>query len=759
VDEYADVIRSYIERADGRPDVIASLAEEDIAAAVRRAQELMAPWDALDVLTWLRLGNLPMGEDYQESTHEGLLAIVELAGVILLERSGPQAVSTDIETAGTDEMPAHPGAVAQLIRDVTNELRQAIHAASVLFWARSEDWSPETFVRWRTVEREVMLRNPGYPHIQIEHLRQLFSRPVPRQLVVDSLGFDIDDALAVIDVFEMRLAETMHQGFRAAAQAIDAARMSDDPRMAQVRRQAGPRLDEMIRLYAVAVVEHQLGQRVALTVDEIASMAGRPRDAVGAVVRAFSQPFAGTDYSPVQAVVDFLGGRNPWRLRPILDAGAGRYLAVDVGLMLFGIREVVEAAIPDADRPAYARAVAAWMEDVAVEALSALLKPDDVLRNVEFLTSDGRLAELDAVLICDRVAVAVEAKHVAFSERARTGDRVRLRRDLGRLVGDTIEQAVRVRDTVLGEHQLRRRTGEPIPLPEVRRVFPVALTLEEVSSISGTVNDLITSGLVECSGTAPWVVSLHDLVVITEIVDGPAQMLAYLDQHERLVSQDILSVTEELDVFMMFLQDGLWMGDFLDENGVPTTRFMSASRTDDLDAYYLHATGQRRRAAPKPTQRWNPKGFRELLSLLETDRPPGWTTAVINLQMMDGAVRREIGSMTRRLARRARNGGRVTDETRVFEDPRFARFGITGMSGAPGWTEADVAARLRTLVTARKHVQRAASWTGLGVTCNNPLRITSLVQLDAPWSDDAELDALVTRLEMRPAAEVAVPTG
>jgi hypothetical protein len=59
-----------------------------------------------------------------------------------------------------------------------------------------------------------------------------------------------------------------------------------------------------------------------------------------------------------------------------------------------GDREVVEAAIPEPDRPRYAQAVAEWMEDVPANALSSGLKPDTVLRNVEYLTIEGKLAEL-----------------------------------------------------------------------------------------------------------------------------------------------------------------------------------------------------------------------------------------------------------------------------------------------------------------------------------------------------------------------------
>ncbi len=228
------------------------------------------------------------------------------------------------------------------------------------------------------------------------------------------------------------------------------------------------------------------------------------------------------------------------------------------------------------------------------------------------------------------------------------------------------------------------------------------------------------------------------------------------DQHEKAVTTGVLTVSEELDLFMMFLQDGLWLGEFLDETGRPTEHLLLQSRTDDLDAYYLHAVGARTTPAHKPAQQWNPKGMRELLQRLETGRPPGWATAVINLQRGDAQVRRAIASAPRRLARQARLDDKVHDETRCFEDPHHDQFGVTVLAAPAGWADERIEQRLRVLVTARKHVQRARSWTGLAVRANAPSDVRVLLQLDQDWRPDKALDNLVETIGMRPAAEVGV---
>lgn len=323
----------------------------------------------------------------------------------------------------------------------------------------------------------------------------------------------------------------------------------------------------------------RLGRRSARTAEELAKLAGRPLGRVKPVLDLFSQRLRGPAFSAQAAVLDFLQGRNEWRLRPLVETEDELYYALDIGLLLFALREVVETTLPQDVRPKYAKYTADWMEEASIEALVGVLRPDRVLRNLEYFDRDGVARELDALIVCDRVALALEAKGVGLSARARTGDAVRLRRDLGRMVENTLRQADRVRDVVTSEGVIRQRgSRDPIDLRHVSRVLPIAVTLHDVSTIAGTVDELIQAGALAFDGTPPWLVSLHDLRVISDITEGPAQLLAYLDHHGRLIDLNMLNVAEELDLFMLFLAEGLYMGDFLDEEGRPHTHLLLPHR-------------------------------------------------------------------------------------------------------------------------------------------------------------------------------------
>lgn len=527
-------VTEYAQRADGSPEQMASLADSDIDETVRRLVRLLQPWDPLDALTWLRMANLPgAADEYRESTHDGLLAVVEIAGLVALGREPlPADAPLAVDRPPGDTSLDHPTQISELCRQAAALARDLLGAAIAGEIAGASSEGPDAYVRFRLREREVLLRNIEYPHILTEHVRQQLGQDVVRRMTVDALGFDVDDALAVVDAFEARFAAVVDRRVEEARAEAAALLTGDHPRLVTARAALGTRAVQAVQAYGAAYVGDRLGQRIAATAAELADLADIPEERVAAVLAAFSQPFRGAAHDPAEAVRKFLRGDNPWRLKPVLATGGGRYLCLDVGLMLSAVREVMEAGLPPGDRPAYAKATARWMEDAAVGWLVGVLRPDAVHRNVEYIASSGKAVELDALLVCDTVAIAVEAKGTTLSARSRTGDRARVARDLERIVTKTFEQADRVRATIEahGELRVRGRDARPIPLHGVGKVFPVALTLEDVSTIAGTVHELLESGLVEFDRTPPWLVSQHDLRVITEIADGPAQLLAYLDQ-------------------------------------------------------------------------------------------------------------------------------------------------------------------------------------------------------------------------------------
>lgn len=245
---HMETIARYLAEAAGNWSLVADRADAEILALIEQAQESLAPWHPLDALAWLRMSHLPLNaETYQESTFEGSLAVVELAGLLLLARDpidahvGP-APSLVSLSHGEDDL-ADPGLVAEMCRGVTATLKAVLDVAPVREIARAmatgETQARAEYLAIRMRSREVGLRNIEYAHLHRRFLIEQFSRPGISELVVHNCGFDMTDALAVVDALEVQLQEALSASVHHARMEIRAFRESDDPQIVHLRDRRG----------------------------------------------------------------------------------------------------------------------------------------------------------------------------------------------------------------------------------------------------------------------------------------------------------------------------------------------------------------------------------------------------------------------------------------------------------------------------------------------------------------------------------------
>lgn len=133
---------------------------DDIPSALSELKdqllEAMAAFDAFDIISNLLFANLPLRpDDYRESEHEGLIALVEYAALILLERPSRHGSGDRSRPIGKEEIDLW----TQLLRDMLG----------LSFFAESRRVTPDfraasalSSVRQRIVTRQLLLRNPVF---------------------------------------------------------------------------------------------------------------------------------------------------------------------------------------------------------------------------------------------------------------------------------------------------------------------------------------------------------------------------------------------------------------------------------------------------------------------------------------------------------------------------------------------------------------------------------------------------------------------
>jgi hypothetical protein len=198
----------------------------------------------------------------------------------------------------------------------------------------------------------------------------------------------------------------------------------------------------------------------------------------------------------------------------------------------------------------------------------------------------------------------VEAKAGSVTQPARRGAAASLKTDLQKLVGDAYSQALRakkyIRETDQPIFSLADGSCVQVTKEKIDRIFMVSVTLDTLDTFVANISQFPDFGLFE-EGDFPWAISLTDLRVISELVEFPSQFIHYLTRRFKINLHGHVQTHDELDWFGMYLHDGLYFEDTLNDNDAPDMIFVQ-SATTNFDDYYFYVTGQRKTPVPKPTQ-------------------------------------------------------------------------------------------------------------------------------------------------------------
>jgi hypothetical protein len=719
----------------------------------RELVEEMAPFDAFDLLTNLLIVNLPVNaEKYKESEHQGLIAYVEYAALLLLER--PSRAGTDTTRLQPIDAAVIPGLQERLREMLSLSSYAAMHAM------RTEDEGPRAIdeVRARIVQREIFIRNPTYEWLEKDTLRDLFGAGVVAADLLESLGFDVEDALTFVEA----LWEIGHErfGVRAAASRDLEEEVNKDvdqflrggelhnPEFAPIaeglRDAPKSKRRRLIRNMTIGYAWSHAGDAMQLTVADLAEHTGRAEDKASSFLEAFAIDFGSEE--PTTA----FSGSHPLRARPIIRDGEGHYFCTYHGNVLFALRSRFEEALKPREGDAataqrwerYNRARAKYIEERAVALLRDGLKTDLAWVNPTYVIEGGDRIEIDGLVVIDTVALVVEAKGAALSEPAKRALEPRLKRDIEATLEEAAGQANRLSTAIEKREPIAfaDRNGNPIPLDhaQLSRVFPIVVTLDDFSGLSTSVWALAEAGLLDAPEPLPWIASLHELDIVLELVEYAAQLPHFLMRRRRVNELKLVRAADELDFLVFYLTSGLFFDDVVAGPDAPDFIGIE-SMTDDVDAYYFVKQGLRKGKAKKPSAQFDPLSTR-FLKQLDDERPPGFVEASIALLTMSDASRREFTKHIRRLSGLTAKDGAFHDVTLGFghEDP----WGVTVITGPLGRGD-DLARRLAVHVALKKHQFGTDLWIGFGVIVGAKGTFHVLVVDYAPWVPDNELDRAV----------------
>lgn len=478
---------------------------------------------------------------------------------------------------------------------------------------------------------QVFMRNTSYPSKVGETIIALFDGDSQvRQTLVADLGFDGATALKVLDGCHALQVQKLNDRMNSMHDALHEAWKS--------ATKLG--LDAKVRDAATSKFRDAFEPDVdgsTVSAAEIAAHTGIDVSTVVAVIEQFRLDLQGATASEV--VDAFMAGDNPLRTHPLLVTDAGRVMLAHDALNRDAVKENLEAHLKKANTAwaKYDKHRGQLLERRTHDVLDKLL-PGAVHRdgfeyylpaNEDELSSSDPLkytkrVEGDHLVVLDDLAVIVEDKAVALSALSKGGKAARIKNDLTGIVTKAADQSGRLRELIERDGVVRIHGEGLVDLRHIREIHTIAVSLDDLTSVGTATAELVRSGLLALDNI-PWTVSIHDLDLIAELVERPAQFLLYLRRRRNPDATVMFTAPDELDLFLHYFEAGLWVEPDPDQVRVafpwmpaPTAGEMRryrqqhpayiTSRTDSLDAWFYTKDSADPEVvkAPKPTATVSP---------------------------------------------------------------------------------------------------------------------------------------------------------
>lgn len=670
--EYYD---SIAHAASAHCEVVSHL-DHQIENARINLEQCLAGHDSFDALAFLRLALGPWdftGLKESETLIETSLAAQDVVALAFLGMGLPRTKLTG-ENSGQPDIGAAIAYAAEIVR--------AANARAMIGGMRIKE--PLGRLAGQFLAYELSVRGRQYESVAANLNTALLGDPRVQPILREVLGFTLAE---VREVRAAGVALLNERFFGARDRVGDAV-------------QSGVATDAMNNDSFIADMNLMLNEcRLfgSVTASDIAARTGIEQTVVFAILDFFSAKRL--EQGAKNPILEFVDGKHPLPWGAIADADG--YLILTGFLGEDELRRDVERGLISASRlgggaakawTKYDRRRAAFAEARTAERFAALLggaqplwvgqkyigpvEPDDVsrfARDSEPAERVGREYESDVLFVVDGVAFCIEVKAGSVTDKSRKGHALRLATDLEKTLKEGNEQAQRLTELIRTNRGVWGTDGSWISLDQVRELHSTIVMLDDMGPLSLSMNELAEQGVIE-SDEVPWIVSLHDLHVISLVLEHPAQFLDFVRRRRERKLATMVRGADELDVLMWFVDGGMYFAPdpavVAEQLPVDTVirqadkqRFEDQPRvhlgtlTDPLDAWMYGEEGLSRMTAPKPV-RVEEGWVEDFLGASETYQTAGWLRFGADLVSLSGSAQQRIGRELKAQCRAARGGDR-----------------------------------------------------------------------------------------------------
>ncbi|WP_404287726.1 hypothetical protein [Glutamicibacter arilaitensis] len=512
---------------------------------------------------------------------DGGPAKAELLALIALTTDG-----ADNDGSATDEIPNSLYQAAHEWAESVEKLIELLQARE--FVTMSEKTADDLDrIAFSARSTEVWLRSSSYPDMVKSTHDALFEHEAIPAALSALLGFDASDAYRVLTRLHDLQVDAMNDRLEEFLDVMGAVSESGE---------TAPTSETLKKVrIAINIAWQPTADLVAVSTAAVADSLGVEIDVVEAVLNWFAVDLGEQDTHVV--LESFVKGDNPFRTNPVVRTERGEFMLVHDALVLPAIRENLEQALKTSQKwEQYQKWRGDLLEDLGRTALERVLPGATTYSAFDYFVPANeqealvspseytKKVEGDLLFILDDVAIIVEAKAAAITPAARAGETRKLRRSLTDIITKASSQAARLQKRIEDDRGVRFHESGWLDLDHIREIHTIALSLDDLSGVATATSDLVQAGFLDASHI-PWVVSVHDLQVIVDVVDRPAEFLLYLRRRRDPEVSLAYVAPDELDLFLYFYEAGLYV--------VPDPQLM----TEQLPYMHSPSKGDLRRRA------------------------------------------------------------------------------------------------------------------------------------------------------------------
>jgi|GEM_PF-1754213 len=445
---------------------------------------------------------------------------------------------------------------------------------------------------------ELLVRNETFEEHHWERLEDLY-RPHDAYFK-EKLGFTIDEAIRICLTIQDHVNDNFRKGINGPM--LHAQQMMKEvsafkkdgsptqnfypPEMLEAFKSMGDEdlMNEFfgsMTTYAMTMMGHNL----SFTAEQISENEDIDLETVNKFLAQFSIGFQ--EINPDFTMPEIL---HPLKDKPLLRH-KNSYLCASLSLLDYALDRLFQKTLFADQKKAnkYKLQRHDYLLDTGMKSLTDSLATQDFYTNLTY--KDGDIdGELDGLIFCGNNAFFIEAKSHQITDRAKKGYIDRLLNHVEEIVEESHFQAKRTYQYLKGKPaaEFKRKNGSKVVIDgsKFQNAYFISLTLEGIKAISTHLKVGNTLGLFDAH-TFPWIVSLYDLRVICEHMEGPAYLIQYMHRRREFFKVQKFHIQDELDLLFYYLERNLRFDELLEKHKDRDYLHLS-SMSDVFNAYYAY---------------------------------------------------------------------------------------------------------------------------------------------------------------------------